>query len=66
MTKETYDYDMDPSPETIQGAIQWFNLRQKAIADAIEQTPHEGYVPVVAFGPSGQIMLTFETDNANA
>jgi hypothetical protein len=40
MTKETYDYNMDPSPETIKGAIQWFNLRQKAIADAIRETPH--------------------------
>ena len=30
------------------------------IIQSIEQTPHEGYVPVVAFGPSGQIMLNFE------
>ena len=30
------------------------------IMRSIEQTPHEGYVPVVAFGPSGQIMLNFE------
>lgn len=40
MTKETYDYNMDPSPETIKGAIEWFNLRQKAIADAVRDTPH--------------------------
>ena len=40
MTKETYDYNMDPSPETIKGAIAWFNLRQKAIADAVRDTPH--------------------------
>jgi hypothetical protein len=40
MTKESYDYNMDPSPETIEGAIEWFNLRQKAIADAIRETPH--------------------------
>jgi hypothetical protein len=30
------------------------------IIQSIEQTPHEGYVPVVAFGPTGQIMLNFE------
>ena len=36
------------------------------ILSSLEQTPHEGYVPVVAFGPNGQIMLTFETDNTNA
>ena len=36
------------------------------ILSSLEQTPHEGYVPVVAFGPNGQIMLTFETDNSNA
>jgi hypothetical protein len=40
MLKEKYDYDLDPSPETIKGAIEWFNLRQKAIADAIRETPH--------------------------
>ena len=36
------------------------------ILSSLEQTPHEGHVPVVAFGPNGQIMLTFETDNSNA
>ena len=30
------------------------------ILASLDATPHEGYVPVVAFGPSGQIMLTFE------
>ena len=40
MLNENYDYGLDPSPETIQGAIQWFNLRQKAIADAIRDTKH--------------------------
>ena len=30
------------------------------IIQSIEQTPHEGYLPVVAFGPTGQIMLNFE------
>ena len=36
------------------------------ILSSLDQTPHEGYVPVVAFGPNGQIMLTFENDNSNA
>ena len=36
------------------------------ILSSLEQTPHEGYVPVVAFGPNGQIMLTFESENTNA
>jgi len=40
MLKEKYDYSLDPTPETIKGAIEWFNLRQKAIADAIKDTPH--------------------------
>ena len=30
------------------------------IIATLETTPHDGYVPVVAFGPTGQIMLTFE------
>ncbi len=40
MLNEKYDYNLDPTPETIKGAIDWFNLRQKAIADAIKETPH--------------------------
>lgn len=40
MLKHQYDYELDPTPETIQGAIQWFNLRQKAIADAISAVEH--------------------------
>ena len=36
------------------------------ILSSLHQTPHEGYVPVVAFGPNGQIVLTFETPNADA
>ena len=31
------------------------------IISSLENTPHEGYTPVVAFGPNGQIMLTFES-----
>ena len=30
------------------------------IITSLSATPHEGYKPVVAFGPNGQIMLTFE------
>ena len=41
MLKEVYDYNLDPTPETIKGAIEWFNLRQKAVADAVRETPHE-------------------------
>jgi hypothetical protein len=40
--KHQYNYDLDPAPESIQGAIQWFNLRQKAVADAIAATSHHG------------------------
>lgn len=37
---ENYDYNLDPTPEAIQGAIQWFNLREKAVADARRDTAH--------------------------
>ena len=30
------------------------------IVSSIEMTPHEGYKPVVSFGPRGEIMLNFE------
>ena len=36
------------------------------IIASLDQTPHEGFVPVVAFGPNGQIVLTFETPNEGA
>lgn len=36
------------------------------ILASLDTTPHDGYVPVVAFGPNGQIMLTFEAENSNA
>jgi len=42
MLLEKYDYNLDPTPEAIQGAIQWFNLREKAVADARRDTPHAG------------------------
>jgi hypothetical protein len=40
MVKENYDYNLDPTPGTIQCAIKWFNLRNRAIQDAIKATPH--------------------------
>jgi len=40
MLLENYDYERDPTPEAIQGAIRWFTLREKAIADARRDTPH--------------------------
>lgn len=39
--REIYDYGLDPEPESIAGAIQWFKLREKAVADARRETPHE-------------------------
>lgn len=38
--KENYDYGLDPEPQSIQGAIEWFNLREKAVAAARRDTPH--------------------------
>lgn len=39
--RENYDYELDPAPESIAGAIQWFTLREKALADARRDTPHK-------------------------
>jgi len=39
--REHYDYNADPAPEAIKGAIEWFNLREKAVADARRDVPHE-------------------------
>tara|TARA_B100001741_G_scaffold100160_1_gene82278 strand:- start:1684 stop:3105 length:1422 start_codon:yes stop_codon:yes gene_type:complete len=36
------------------------------IIASLDATPHDGFVPVVAFGPSGQIMLTFESPDKSA
>lgn len=38
--REIYDYNLDPEPEAIAGAIEWFKLREKAVADARRETPH--------------------------
>lgn len=40
LQNEAFVYDLDPEPEAIAGAIQWFNLREKAVADARRETPH--------------------------
>jgi len=36
------------------------------IIASLDATPHDGYVPVVAFGPTGQILLTFESADKSA
>ena len=38
--REKFDYNLDPEPESIAGAIEWFKLREKAVADARRDTPH--------------------------
>ncbi|MBL9205226.1 MAG: hypothetical protein JNN01_09085 [Opitutaceae bacterium] len=40
MLLENYDYDQDPTFEAIKGAIRWFTLRERAVADARRDTPH--------------------------
>lgn len=42
LLREIYEYDRDPEPEAITGAIKWFKLREKAVADAKRDTPHAG------------------------
>lgn len=39
---EQYNYSLDPTPNAIKGAIDWFRLRERAIADARRNIPHEG------------------------
>jgi hypothetical protein len=41
LLRENYDYNLDPKPETIAAAIEWFNIRQKAVADACREVKHE-------------------------
>jgi hypothetical protein len=36
------------------------------IIKSLEKTPHDGYLPVVAFSPSGQIMLNFESKTSES
>lgn len=61
MLKEKYDYNLDPTPETIKGAIEWFNLRQKAIADALRDTPHRD-VNVYYYIELNQVRKSMESE----
>ena len=36
------------------------------IIKSLEKTPHDGFLPVVAFSPSGQIVLNFESKTSDA
>jgi hypothetical protein len=40
VVREVFDYNVDPEPESIAGAIKWFTLREKAISAARRDTPH--------------------------
>ena len=35
-----YDINAEPEPESVAGMIDWLNLRQKAVDDALRDTPH--------------------------
>ena len=37
-----YDTSQDPTPTAIQGMIDWYTIRQKAVDDARAATPHAG------------------------
>ncbi len=37
-----YDAGAEPKPESVSGMIDWLNLRQKAVDDALRDTPHHG------------------------
>lgn len=39
--RENYDYNAEPEPETIAASIEWFKIREKAVADARREIPHE-------------------------
>lgn len=38
---ERFDYEFDPEPPVIAASIEWFRIREKAVADARRETPHE-------------------------
>lgn len=61
MLKEQYDYELDPTPETIKGAIEWFNLRQKAISDAVRDTSHRD-VNVYYYVELNHVRKSLESD----
>jgi hypothetical protein len=37
---KVYDFDIDTNEAAIEGAIKWFTIREKAVADARRDTPH--------------------------
>ena len=37
-----YDINAEPRPEAVEGMVDWLNLRQKAVDDALRDTPHRG------------------------
>jgi hypothetical protein len=37
-----YDINAEPKPESVTGMINWLNLRQKAVDDALRDTSHHG------------------------
>jgi hypothetical protein len=37
-----YDFEVDTDATAVEGAIKWFRLREKAVADARRDTPHHG------------------------
>jgi len=37
-----YDINAEPKAESVTGMIDWLNLRQKAVDDALRDTPHHG------------------------
>ena len=64
--QETTSTISAPSHSGLLATDQGFSVRLpedavNSILAALKSTPYDGFVPVVAFGPSGQIMLTFET-----
>ena len=42
LQQERYDHSYNPDETAIQGAIDWFKLRSRAVTDARRDTPHEG------------------------
>jgi hypothetical protein len=61
MLLEKYDYNLDPTPDAIRGAIRWFNLREKAVADARRDTPHTN-VKVYFYVELNHVRKAMESD----
>ena len=65
----------EPEPEPAHSGLlmtkEGFAVRLPAdsvnnIIKSLEKTPHDGFLPVVAFSPSGQIVLNFESKTSDA